>query len=157
MPAHTRAERALRAPDTIARRVDVDEEAEDPRAVRGAIRAGVDVHELVARARGQLTALLLDRAEARRAERPAGHEVRARPAQKLFDALAVCSQDSLHAILDGRSGLEARNRIGFRVIADVLHLELTRQPLAHELQIGLAGEVDGALVEEDDLASLHRI
>src|SRR5262245_3519201 len=109
MPAHARAERAFRSPDTVARRVDVDEEAEDPRAVRGAVGAGVDMDELVARARWQVAALLFDRAEARRAERPAGHEIGARVAQKLFDALAVRSQDPLHASLDVGSGLEARN------------------------------------------------
>src|SRR5262245_52749943 len=155
--AHTRAERAFRAPDAVARRMDVDEEAEDPRAVRGAVRAGVDVHELVARARRQLAAKLLDRAEARGTERPVRHEVGARAAQKLFDALAVRSQDFLHAIFDGGVGFEARNRIGFRVIADVLHLKLTRQAFTHELQIRLDGQLDGALVEVDDLAAFHRI
>src|SRR5262245_49464976 len=80
MRAHARAERAFRAPDAVARRVDVDEEAEDPGAVGGAVRAGVDVDELVARARRQLAALLLDRAKARRTERPAGHEIGTRVA-----------------------------------------------------------------------------
>jgi hypothetical protein len=98
-----------------------------------------------------------DRAEARRAERPARHEVGARAAQELFDAPALRPQDLLHSVLDFGGGFEPRNRIGFRVIADVLHLELTRQTLAHELQVGLVRQLDGAAVEEDDLASLHRI
>ena len=60
-------------------------------------------------------------------------------------------------VLDLGRGFEARNRIGFRVIADVLHLKLTRQTLAHELEIGLVRQLDGAAVEEHDLGSLHRI
>src|SRR5688572_23076156 len=97
MPLHDGAEAALRAPDAMARRMNVDEEAEDARAVRRAVRACVDVDELVARARFQLAALLLDRTEARRAERPAGHEVGAGAAQERFDTLAVRPQDLLHA------------------------------------------------------------
>ena len=50
-----------------------------------------------------------------------------RAAQERFDALAVSAQDPLDAVLDVGRGFEAWNRIGFRVIADVLNLKLTRQ------------------------------
>src|SRR5262245_39471252 len=97
--AHERVEAALGSPDAIAARMDVHEEPQDSRAVGRAVRAGVDVHELVARARLEVAALLLDRAEARRSERPTRHEIRCRAPQEGFDALAVRAQDPLDALL----------------------------------------------------------
>src|SRR5215831_19416619 len=99
----------------------------------GAVGARVDVHELVARARFELAALLLDRAEARRPERPARDEVGRRAAQESLDALAVGAQDPLDSVAHGGLGFEARNIIRFRVIADVLNLKLTRKAGPHEL------------------------
>src|SRR5690606_19411262 len=107
---------ALGAPGPSTRRVDVREEASDARQVRCAVGAGVDVDELVARTRLELAALLLDRAEARRPERPVGYVVGAGPAQERLDAPAVRAQDFLDAVLDLGRRLEARNRIRFRVI-----------------------------------------
>jgi hypothetical protein len=106
--------------------MNVDEEAQDAGAVRRAIGARVDVDELVARPRLQLAALLLDRAKARRAKRPAVDEIGARAAQERFDPPPVQPQNFLHAARHLGCSLEARNRIGFRVIADVLHLQLAR-------------------------------
>src|SRR6478752_6853899 len=150
MAPEQRAEAALRAPDAVTRRVDVHEEAQDPGAVRGAVRARVDVHELVARARLELATLLLDRAEARGAERPARDVVGCRTAQKRLDALSVRAQDALDPVTYCRIGLEAWNTIRFRVIADVLNLELTRQPGPHELEVVLARQLDGAALPEHD-------
>src|SRR5690606_41219486 len=117
VPGHQLREAALRAPDALALRVDVDEEAEDSRALRRAVRARVDMHELVARARRELAAFFLDRAEARRADRPALHVIRQHAAEPRFDPLPVRAQDRLDAPPGLWIGVESRHRVGLRVVA----------------------------------------
>src|SRR5690606_22851889 len=59
MPRHDFRKAALRAPYTFALRMHIDEEAQNSRALGGAVGARVDVHELIARARRKLAAFLL--------------------------------------------------------------------------------------------------
>src|SRR5690606_26009798 len=157
MALEQRAEAAFRAPDALPLGVHVDEEAQDAGAVRRAIGARVDVHELVARARRELAALFLERPKARRPHRPARHEIGYGPAQERLDALAVRAKDPLDALFDFRGRVEARNRIGLRVIAHVLGAELARQPFTQEREVVLAGQLDRAALEEHDLGALERV
>src|SRR5690606_30053541 len=70
MAGHEVREAALGAPDALAVGVDIDEETQDAGALRRAVSARIDMHELVARAGRELASFFLDRAEARRADRP---------------------------------------------------------------------------------------
>src|SRR5262249_5462171 len=49
------------------------------------------------------------------------------------------------------------NAVGFRVIADVLNLKLTRQSGPHAVEIVVAGQLDRAAPPEHDLGAPHRI
>src|SRR5690606_32061938 len=149
-------EAALRSPDAVALGVHVDEEAQDTRAFRRSVRAGVDVDQLVARARLELAAFLLDRPEARRAQGPAMDVVGHHAAEERFDALAVGAQNRLDAPLRLRIRVEARHRVRLRVIADVLRLEPAREA-AQPREVFLGRQLDRAALEIHDLGSLERV
>src|SRR5262249_48034478 len=84
-------------------------------------------------------------------------EIGRRAAEVCLDALAMSAQDPLDTVAHRGLGFEARNAIGFRVIADVLNLKLTRQSGPHEVEIVVAGQLDRAAPPEHDLGALHRI
>src|SRR5262245_43741508 len=149
--------RPSRRPHAVLDRIDVDEEAQHTVAVGRPVGAGVDVHELVARVRGKVAALLLDGTEAGGAGRPAARERWHGAREKSFDAGGMLLQYPLRPLGDGGVRLQPRHAVGFRVVADVLVAQVRRQVPAQEPEIGLVGKLDRAAWEVNDLAALEGI
>src|SRR5207237_3567085 len=111
-------------------RVHVDEEAQDAIAVRRAVGTGVDVHQLVARMRGQVAPLLLEWTKAGGARLPATREPRHGALEEPANALRVLPQDRLRPSPHLRRSAQPGQPIGLRVVADVLALEKRPEAVA---------------------------
>ncbi len=121
------------------------------------VGAGVDVDELVARVGGEVPALLLERAEAARADRPAQGEVGHHPAEERLHLGAAAGEQGPGAVGERGVVLHALQPVRVGVVADVLAIELGAERAAEELRVLGRGERDRRLGEEDDLAALERV
>src|SRR5207237_9378898 len=92
MPPPQLLEAALGNPDPIARRVEVDEKAQDAIAVRRSVRACVDVHQLVRGMRRKPAPLLLPRPDTARPRLPTAGELRDRGNEKLAHPQSMLAQ-----------------------------------------------------------------
>ena len=113
------------ADDPIARAggMNVVEEAENARAVRGTGGEGVGVEQIVAAAQRQVAAFFLLRAEAGVVELPVGRHRAQKAGEECGDRLRVVAQDAAQVV--DRSGLcglgvNAGELVGFGLVGDVL-------------------------------------
>src|SRR5204863_1497268 len=157
MPAQQLLEAALADPDALDGRIQVDEEAQDAVAMRRAIRARIDVDQLVAGVRRQTPATFLLGTGAGCPRSPGAGELRHAALQEVADAGGMRAQDPARAVDDGARRLQASQLVRTRVVADVLPPEMGRKARAQELLIGGFWKRNGALREIDDAATLQRI
>ena len=132
-------------------------EPQDAVAVRGSIGSGIHMNDLVAGVRLQISPALLDGAKTRRADAPPRHPFRSDRSKELLDVVAMGLQYRLDAVVNVGSRVESRNRVRFRVIADVLDPVMLRQGLAKKLEVRIGWQCDRTALEIRDLTPLQRI
>ena len=150
------AKRSFGNPDAIARRIQVDEEAEDAIAVGRAVCPRVDVDQFVGGVPGKVAPFLFEGPEAARSHPHPPREGGHRPGEEGADPRRMSGEDAAGPFLDPTGRLQPGQAVRLGIQADVLARQERRKRRAQELLIVRGRQRDGGAREANDLAALER-
>ncbi len=148
---------ALACPDPVPGLVGIDQEAEDPVAVGGAIGPGIDVDQLAGLVGINGPAGFFHRPEAAGADIGALHQIGHGSLRPRGDAVPQSGQRPVGGGVERRVPVEAAYGISLRVITDVLAGDRAGQLLPEHLEVGRVGQGHRATGQVDDAPLLQHV